>query len=784
MTTDSGGPHDRGDAELIASVRAGRIEEYGVLYERHVASATRLARQLCRSSADADDVVAESFAKVLDAIRDGKGPDHAFRPYLLTTVRHTAYGRAKAANRVRPTDDIPTVADTTTTFTDPAVEELERSLVTRAFHRLPERWQAVLWHTVIEQQPPAEVAPLLGMSANAVSALAYRARAGLRQEYLQAHLSETSAPRCRATATKLGAWTRDGLSLRERAQVEHHLDRCARCRALADELADVNGALRGVVAFLVLGSAALGYLSAETAPTAAAATTTTAGPGDSPGSVEAGPRQFLGVAVSGVALATAVAVALAAGGVTGGPMASYQPQANESPQAPSTSAPSETAPTTETPAPEPSHPTLPVPQPRPDSYRPLVPPTLLPPPPLTLDPPSSPTPPPDDDEPGTPPDDREPDQGAVPPRPQRPASQPTVSASSDKGVTLDAGGAPADLDVTVRNDGDVVAAAPAVELTLPEGVSAIAQPEAGGATDPEPDDTGVPDDVEDASSTEADDTPSAESPEATPRASDDTAEDTDSESTEPSVAAPVPCPAGEQSVSCEVPDELAPGQREVLRFRLQASPEARSGTLAGVVSAAGARPTPFSVPVTVRLDVLDLDVRAIGRHLHVTVRSEGVRSADASVVVDAPAWAVHAHRWTCDRDEQSLQCASRSALDPGDSARLGAHVPLGHRADTVTVTATLGEDTVSETVDLPSLLPGFLGHDEADPTDETDGTAEPTPTPVMPTTTAPDEPIVSPPTSTTPDVADVAHARSPIRSFLHERRSRRPGLHVRRGRSA
>jgi predicted anti-sigma-YlaC factor YlaD len=50
--------------------------------------------------------------------------------------------------------------------------------------------------------------------------------------------------RCRATTDRLGAWTRDGLSKRETAQVEAHLHECDPCRALAAELADVNSTLR------------------------------------------------------------------------------------------------------------------------------------------------------------------------------------------------------------------------------------------------------------------------------------------------------------------------------------------------------------------------------------------------------------------------------------------------------------------------------------------------------------------------------------------------------------
>ena len=39
-----------------------------------------------------------------------------------------------------------------------------------------------------EGQSPGEIAPLLGLTANGVSAMAFRAREGLRKAFLQAHV--------------------------------------------------------------------------------------------------------------------------------------------------------------------------------------------------------------------------------------------------------------------------------------------------------------------------------------------------------------------------------------------------------------------------------------------------------------------------------------------------------------------------------------------------------------------------------------------------------------------
>ncbi len=430
------------DAELIEAVRKGTVSAYGSLYERHVASAYNLARQLTRSPAEADDLVSEAFAKVLDTLRAGRGPDSAFRAYLLTALRHTAYDKTRRDRKVELSDDVSTVSGVSAEavseeFDDTAVKGLERSLAAQAFARLPERWQAVLWHTEIEGQSPADVAPILGLTANGVSALAYRAREGLRQAYLQVHLAETTDRHCRAAAERLGAWTRGGLAKREKAQVEAHLDDCERCRALAAELADVNGAMRGFVAPLVLGLGAVGYLAATGITTAATMGTvaTAGGAAGVAGAAAAGPRQFLGVAASSVALAAAVAVGLTSGG-----------QAPEIPVA----AP---APTQQQQPPGPA-PSPPAPQPPPAQQPPPAPPAQQP-PPAQEPAPEEPAPPP-------------------PPAPDPQPAPPRLAAlGPTTPISLIAGDGPVDLPLTVTNSGGTVSEPVTAVLNLPAGVSAI-----------------------------------------------------------------------------------------------------------------------------------------------------------------------------------------------------------------------------------------------------------------------------------------------------------------------
>lgn len=251
---------DLSDAELISSVRGGDVSAYGDLFARHRDAATRLARQLVPGP-DADDLVSEAFAKVLNVLLAGGGPDVAFRAYLLTAVRRLHVDKIRATSRATPTDDL-TPFENVEPATDTVIAGFEGGAAAKAFASLPERWQLVLWHLEVEGQKPADVAPLLGMSPNSVSALAYRAREGLRQAYLQMHTGDLVDPDCRWTHDKLGAYVRKGLSRRDVQKVENHMDGCRKCTAMYLELNEVNSSLAALLGPLVLGAAASGYLTA------------------------------------------------------------------------------------------------------------------------------------------------------------------------------------------------------------------------------------------------------------------------------------------------------------------------------------------------------------------------------------------------------------------------------------------------------------------------------------------------------------------------------------------
>jgi RNA polymerase sigma factor (sigma-70 family) len=250
------------DAELIESARSGDTSDFAELWRRHYRPAARVARQF--TSIDADDLVSEAYARIFQRVLAGGGPTGAFRPYLYTTIRNLA-STWGAASRDIQVDMIEDFEDERIPE-DPAAWALDRTLTARAFRGLPERWQTVLWYTEVEGMDPHEVAPIMGITANSVAALSYRAREGLRKAWLQAHISDTTASgECRWTMARIGDHTRNALSARDAERMSDHLEGCAKCTIVSEEIEEVGSHLAFVMLPLLLGGIAGGTLLSQLA---------------------------------------------------------------------------------------------------------------------------------------------------------------------------------------------------------------------------------------------------------------------------------------------------------------------------------------------------------------------------------------------------------------------------------------------------------------------------------------------------------------------------------------
>ena len=238
-------------------LRAGEDAAFGELFSRHSDAVRRLAMGLVSDRAEAEDLVAEAFFRVLQAIRRGAGPVDNVRGYLLIVARRVAWewnGRRRDVPVSDEELDVRVGADP-----DNTGQSTERNLITRAFTSLPERWRSVLWKVEVEGERPAVVAGNFGLSPNATAALARRARQGLRAAYLQAHLTTETRPiGCRPVLEKLGAYTAGAIKGAERHRVTSHLAGCQSCTSMYDELRDVCSGLRAHAAYITVPVVGIG----------------------------------------------------------------------------------------------------------------------------------------------------------------------------------------------------------------------------------------------------------------------------------------------------------------------------------------------------------------------------------------------------------------------------------------------------------------------------------------------------------------------------------------------
>lgn len=224
------------DADLLEQARAGSTDPAAAaataeLYRRHRDVALRLASRLC-DERDVEDVVAEAFARVLAQLASGGGPRSSFRAYLLTAVRHAHVDHVRRDAPLVWTDDpTPTAA-----VPDETERREESRLLSRVLRGLPDRWQLVLWWTLVEQRPLDAVGERLDLNPNAAAALAFRAREGLRLAYVAAHVARADDPRCAPWRDRLAGLHLGRLTEAQADRVRDHLDGCGECAATYDEL--------------------------------------------------------------------------------------------------------------------------------------------------------------------------------------------------------------------------------------------------------------------------------------------------------------------------------------------------------------------------------------------------------------------------------------------------------------------------------------------------------------------------------------------------------------------
>lgn len=148
------------------------MKEFETLYRLHAPALLRFAWGLCGDRSAAEDLVAETFVRLL--VRAPRIETRTARAYLLAVVRNTYLTEARKRRRdVALADDLPAACP------DPAVTLDDRrrlDRVLRALDDLAEGERAALLLRVDHELSYEEIAAVLAISVAAAKVRVHRAR--------------------------------------------------------------------------------------------------------------------------------------------------------------------------------------------------------------------------------------------------------------------------------------------------------------------------------------------------------------------------------------------------------------------------------------------------------------------------------------------------------------------------------------------------------------------------------------------------------------------------------
>ncbi|MEU8825010.1 RICIN domain-containing protein [Streptomyces sp. NPDC048636] len=244
------------DAELTPLMGSGGPAAERATAEfrrRHQGAVLAYARLCCRDQRAADRLADTVFSRAEQAIDTTARPREAWRHHLLLLVYLTAadwtdtdrYGDVALGLTASLGDSGEGISGDGTD----ALSFDRRSLLLSSFLTLPERTQALLWHSLVEEDAATRTARLLGLEPQSVLSLGQKALEDCREVYLRTHVANAHLARsgpdqaegdeCWRFSGLLEAEARRSGAHRSR-DLENHLTGCSRCRLVLRELVGLD----------------------------------------------------------------------------------------------------------------------------------------------------------------------------------------------------------------------------------------------------------------------------------------------------------------------------------------------------------------------------------------------------------------------------------------------------------------------------------------------------------------------------------------------------------------
>ena len=170
------------DAELVERLKAYDDGAYDEVVARYGDALYRYAYSLTGSPALAEDIVGDTYLRMLEHIAEFTYTGVPFKSWLYRIAHNVAVNMLKRDRRVVGVDDLERVARP---ITDPAIrigDRLDAEVVRDALTCLTEEQRHVVLLRFVAGQSPSEVAQALGKNENAVRQLQWRALRALERQ--------------------------------------------------------------------------------------------------------------------------------------------------------------------------------------------------------------------------------------------------------------------------------------------------------------------------------------------------------------------------------------------------------------------------------------------------------------------------------------------------------------------------------------------------------------------------------------------------------------------------
>lgn len=235
------------DLELLEAARRGDTRSLETLLERHQAQVYRFGMKMCRDPEDARDVLQDTLLTMARNVRDFRGAS-SISTWLYTIARSFCIKKRRrskfAPERERSLDT--EAAPDAARLADPAMGAEEalagkevRQALERGIRALEPIYREVLLLRDVEGLTASEVAEVLGVSVAAVKSRLHRARLSVRARVaplLGVPSAPAAAGTCPDVLTLFSQHLEDEISADVCAEMERHVESCARCRGACDSL--------------------------------------------------------------------------------------------------------------------------------------------------------------------------------------------------------------------------------------------------------------------------------------------------------------------------------------------------------------------------------------------------------------------------------------------------------------------------------------------------------------------------------------------------------------------